>query len=496
MLDFLREFLATTPTITIIFMILISVLALGFHVRYGEKSISVGPTILTTVGIFGTFLGIAIGLFDFNTDNVQDSIPALLNGLKTAFFGSVVGVFFALTLKIRELGARAGATVQPPGISGDAKLADLVVQLRDIRVALTGDGEGSLSSQIKLAQQDTNDRLAPLKAIQDGLLGSEEGSLLAQVRLLRQDSKDGFARMDVALREAIAMLSEMGTKAIIEALRDVIRDFNLKITEQFGDNFRQLNEAVGRLLVWQEQYRHTVEMAVGQLERVGNVAGVMTENFSVVVERSTRFSDAAERLSAVLATLSDLLRTLRVNEARLAEQSAALADLLLKASGSLPEVERRIEELARQMAAAVLEHQRTVGAAITTSTSAIEGTVTAVGGRLDKSAKTLATSVKDNQKAVSDSLKQTTDMLLSSIKQAQDDITKTHAAFTATLNESGVKTREHVDNLHKALEEALEASLVSLVGQLTTLSRRFADDYTPLADKLQLMLQALPGGRT
>ena len=43
-------------------------------------------------------------------------------------------------------------------------------------------------------------------------------------------------------------MADGNSKALISALQDVIRDFNVKISEQFGDNFKQLNVAVGRLL--------------------------------------------------------------------------------------------------------------------------------------------------------------------------------------------------------------------------------------------------------
>lgn len=43
------------------------------------------PTLLTTLGIFGTFLGIVLGLLNFNQNNIEASIPLLLAGLKTAF---------------------------------------------------------------------------------------------------------------------------------------------------------------------------------------------------------------------------------------------------------------------------------------------------------------------------------------------------------------------------------------------------------------------------
>ena len=63
---------------------------------------------------------------------------------------------------------------------------------------------------------------------------------------------DGLRRSQA---EFMAKMAENNSKALIQALQEVIRDFNTKISEQFGDNFNQLNSAVGQLLVWQERYR-------------------------------------------------------------------------------------------------------------------------------------------------------------------------------------------------------------------------------------------------
>jgi len=73
-----------------------------FNLFYNEKAVSFGPTILTTLGIFATFLGIALGLSEFDANNIQASVPALLGGLKTAFWASVAGVGGALLLKFRH----------------------------------------------------------------------------------------------------------------------------------------------------------------------------------------------------------------------------------------------------------------------------------------------------------------------------------------------------------------------------------------------------------
>ena len=50
-------------------------------------------------------------------------------------------------------------------------------------------------------------------------------------------------------------------------MKGVIREFNEKISEQFGDNFKQLNEAVGRLLEWQENYRTQIEQTQTEIEK-------------------------------------------------------------------------------------------------------------------------------------------------------------------------------------------------------------------------------------
>ena len=49
-----------------------------------------------TIGMFGTFLGIFIGLMEFDTVNIENSLPVLLNGLKIAFLTSIAGLVFSM----------------------------------------------------------------------------------------------------------------------------------------------------------------------------------------------------------------------------------------------------------------------------------------------------------------------------------------------------------------------------------------------------------------
>lgn len=54
------------------------------------------PSMFTTIGILGTFGGIAYGLWFFNPEDIEKSIPTLLKGLKTAFFASIAGIAFSI----------------------------------------------------------------------------------------------------------------------------------------------------------------------------------------------------------------------------------------------------------------------------------------------------------------------------------------------------------------------------------------------------------------
>ena len=98
---------------------------------------------------FFTFLGIAEGLYEFNPQKIDASIPALLDGLKTAFIASVVGVGAALSLKLRYavLGVKqSNPSARPEGATVD----DLYAQLAGIQQSLVGTDELDLAFTAKV----------------------------------------------------------------------------------------------------------------------------------------------------------------------------------------------------------------------------------------------------------------------------------------------------------------------------------------------------------
>ena len=80
-------------------IVIITLIAAWFHVRWTRRNTALGPTFLTTLGIFFCFTGIAWGLLNFDPNDLRYSIPRLLEGIRTSFWASVAGIFWALTTR-------------------------------------------------------------------------------------------------------------------------------------------------------------------------------------------------------------------------------------------------------------------------------------------------------------------------------------------------------------------------------------------------------------
>src|SRR5690349_16611350 len=111
--DHSMGFFQQLPGYVWLFIVVIAASCIWMHWKYSNRIDAMGPTILTTLGIFGCFLGIAIGLLEFNAGNIQGSVPALISGIKTAFWASIVGIGAALTLKARSM------LMGVPAVSGE-----------------------------------------------------------------------------------------------------------------------------------------------------------------------------------------------------------------------------------------------------------------------------------------------------------------------------------------------------------------------------------------
>ena len=301
--------------------VLISSIALLFHIRWSRRATALGPTILTTLGIFFCFAGIAWGLLDFDPKDVRSSVPHLLGGISTSFWSSVVGIFWALTLKIRV------------ALFGDATLSASAAQ------------EGS-----------TVDDLARLLVqLNRSIAGGDDSGLLSQLKLSRADSNDRIDRLTEAFDRYAENVAETNSKGLVSALSEVVQDFNAKINEQFGDNFRQLNSAVERLVSWQVQYEKQLQALI---EQETATRASMTEaalRFTDIVNMASEFATGAQSLQNIVGALNN-------QSEQLARALLLLSGLIAEVTEGLPIIERRISQMIARSEQGVPPNQGTLGA--------------------------------------------------------------------------------------------------------------------------------------
>ena len=300
--------------------VLITVIALLFHIRWSRRATALGPTILTTLGIFFCFAGIAWGLLDFDPKDVRNSVPHLLQGIRTSFWSSVVGIFWALTIKIRV------------ALFGDAK------------VPASGAQEGS----------GVDDLARLLVQLNQSIAGGDSG-LLSEVKLLRADGNGRLDRLTESFDRYAENIAETNSQALVRALTEVVRDFNVKLNEQFGDNFRQLNSAVERLVSWQVQYEKQLDALIEQETATRESMREAALRFTDMVNMGSEFAEVARSLQNIVGTVNN-------QSEQLARALMVLSALITEVSEGLPIIEQRISQLIGRSGQGVRPNQETLGA--------------------------------------------------------------------------------------------------------------------------------------
>lgn len=364
MLSFFELFLKNLSSDAItdaFFIAMLIVLVVGFFSSITSRSkkgkrrtvfADYAPTLLTSLGILGTFTGIVSGLLNFDIEHIDTSISTLLGGMKTAFLTSVIGVCFSIGLKIiYTLAVKKEKTEEGKEIDIESVIKNFYTQtdllnsqnnqnqaianhLESLVARLGGENEGSILGQIKLLRSDLSDQykdlVNPVKQIE---------TYLDTLSQLNKEQKDNFAVFETQLwnklQDFADMMSKSATEAVIDALKQVIVDFNNNLTTQFGENFKELNRAVHSLVEWQENYKTQLSEMIS-LYQTGVQTLEKTEQSVAHIEQSTQsIPNSMENLNSVIAANQQQIDNL---EAHL----ATFAELRDKAVEAVPQVQQQI----------------------------------------------------------------------------------------------------------------------------------------------------------
>ncbi|KOR31801.1 hypothetical protein TI05_11335 [Achromatium sp. WMS3] len=104
MLDMILEAMQADPLLTIFINIMLILVIIDTATFFSSRIQHFDcKGLLTSLGLLGTFLGIALGLKAFNPQDIQASMPAFLHKLKFAFLTSILGMLFATILHFIQM---------------------------------------------------------------------------------------------------------------------------------------------------------------------------------------------------------------------------------------------------------------------------------------------------------------------------------------------------------------------------------------------------------
>ena len=243
--------------VTIIFGILVAYILYFFLKEKQYSKESVLGNIASTIGVLGTFVGISIGLWKFNPNDITSSVPLLLSGMKIAFATSIIGMAASIFMKYIALK------------NEDEENIDDIMELFNTMIAESRNVNNTLIENQKQTENVLNK--------------------VSEIWASHQEN------LTVELKSEILNLNNN----TISKQEELIGEF-----KKLGECFTLLNSGVNNLLTWQENYKETIENTTKELEIVIQTIHNADESIESISKNSSLIKENNENLSEVLKEIN------------------------------------------------------------------------------------------------------------------------------------------------------------------------------------------------
>jgi chromosome segregation ATPase len=467
---------ASADTVTNIFISLtlaVLIFALAFRQsRFADQA----PTLMTSLGILGTFVGVVVGLLHFNPAHIDQSIAGLLSGLKTAFFTSLVGMSSSIIFKNIDtlfFASRRDSNETKQNVTPDDIFKEMRHQtesLRGLKAAIEGQEEGSLIGQFKLLRSDIGD-----------------------FRTEQQRSRQAFdERLWSELQSFSEMLSKSATEQVIDALRQVIVEFNQRLTEQFGDNFQRLDNSVKKLVEWQAQYKDQVETMSDQYRQ--SVESLLATREAV--------AGVGEECKEIPLAMAELKNVLQVNQHQIAELQRhldAFVQVRDKAIEAVPRINQQLTAIgidlkqgAENMKLVMLEGATEFRDSVTRTNTAMNDMANSVASQAEETSSHLRDLSRELQTSnheiiheigtqtgnLRNQLEDTVGQVMTTLRNnTESTLTGVEQQIEKALNHTGEGVNRQLAALDEALQQELNRAMSELGSALATIASHIVDKY-------------------
>ena len=449
-----------------------------------SSSVASVPSLLTSGGVFFTFLGIAIGLMDFDPDDLNNSIATLLGGLTLAFWSSIFGMLLSMLFKIFEIPKYQKALSQ---VTPD----DMQQVLR------------SQLSESKAHHQTSQELLS---------------EFVSEMKLLRAASsrehtqkQQSFNQLTSEINQFASSVSSQASQQIAESLQSSIEGFNQGLMGQFGANFKRLDESVLKMLQWQQQYKLQVEQLTSAFEHAVESVVATEQSLGLISNHTQSIPDA-------MAQLSDTTDTWKQQITELDQRLEAFSIMRDKAVQAMPEIQQQLDELCKRLDESVLntcknlekgvlktstelqDKALVLSEKLVEATDGIGGDLSNASGQIESMTNHLAKSSDKIKETLEDSIGQLEGRLNSLLNGTKDDVLDISKTLSGVNNSLIEKHQEHLDknselltkahdSIDKRIEETMNQQMMGSLQVQKTIERRLVESSDVYRQNIQLELE-------
>lgn len=518
-MNIIQELLSPMNLGFTILMLVLWVTSIRKILRNPKESSTI-PNLIAALGIIGTFVGIFYGLLKFDTTKLDSSIPILLDGMKTAFFTSILGLVLSSILKSIQSN-RIKKVIREEGRNlGEISLEKIATLMFEVKESITSSNKELVSSIREIKESTLKTTEESQKAISiliEELTGNKETSLVGQMKSLKDNmikaQVEAQNRLNLGLEnmeqqlgklvhtnEAISTEIERGNnilidefrtfaknmaennmKAFIEAIQECIRDLNNQLQEQFGENFKHLNRAVEKLLEWQEHYKETIEKTnenqieiyKGMLQAKELIVEINERSYSIV-EVANKLGDKIITFDTQQQTLNNSIEVLNKISMEAKELLPNLDKYILEFNDNIVSTIEQTKNYFEEQSTLSIEHINVLQNSVKKLTDILLGDISKVSHKVSDSI------LENNQQMViiRKTIKELTEVSTENIRKQQEEIVEALNKLTTTIKTTSELNIQNMENQIESISKAF----IKFENEGFTLTKKISDNIQVMVE--------------
>lgn len=409
------------------------------------------PSVMTAAGLLGTFIGLSYGLKDLDLSD-QNSMQALISGLKLVFVYSLVGVFSSIIFMM--LNMIPTALQMKRSIESAAKYKDQQKNYNDTSLLL-------LNRQCE-AQQKMAADIGKLQ---------RENDVEELGRIVSAGVVNGLSPVLIEIKNAVA---DQGG----EAIRQVLDELKQEILIPMQRSLDLTNSALGE----------TNQAVLAMIKVVEETQEHNKQLITAVGQASEKMHSASDKMSGLVGKID---HTVQHMDDIQVQQKACLDQFNTDLQSNLAQIKPAIEEglntakqsLTAAIGASAILMQQSIAQASDAMVNNVEQALTQVGTQLND---TIGAATQDLTQAVTD----TTSRLNESVQGALTGFETAQHKLDHTLERFSGQMNGHLDRMATELEQVGDTAQRVIQTASDNLERTLGDiDNKLLNTALELQQQ-------